>query len=117
MGDDDDRMIELIEQLSPTTRRVLRAALGVMIAIALGFATLALFFVGSIEITGCFISCGDPNVLGGSLFLAGSAVTTGLLFVALGWGAGMNGRARLLKTFAIGSGLVTLLLLAVVSFN
>lgn len=106
-------MIERIEQLSPTTRTILRAALGIAVAIGLGLVTLALFFVGSVEFSGCFFECGEPNVVGGSLLLGGSAITTGLLFMAVAWGVGMNGRARLVKTFSVGFGLVAILTLLV----
>lgn len=104
-------MIALIEQLSPTTRRVLRAALGVMIGIAFGLTTLALFVIGSIEFSGCFFECSDPNPVGGSLLLAGSTLTGGLVFLALGWGAGMNIRAKLIKSFVIGSAVVALFII------
>ena len=110
-------MIERIAQLSPTTRRVLRAALGVMIAIGFGFTTLALFVIGSIEFSGCFFECTDPNPVGGSLLLAGSTLTAGVVFLALGWGAGMNLRARLVKSFAVGSGLAALLIIVLYSFG
>ena len=64
----------MLERLSPTTRTVLRVAAGIAIGIAAGFATLILFFVGAVTATGCFIECNDPNVVGGSLLLAGAVL-------------------------------------------
>lgn len=115
--DDHVHMLERIERLSPTTRTILRAALGIAIAIGLGLTTLALFFIGAVEFSGCFFECGEPNLIGGSLLLAGSAISTGLLFVAVAWGVGMNGRAWLAKTFLVGFGLVATLLLVLFTFG
>lgn len=106
-----------VQQLSPTTRRVLRAVAGLLIAVPAGIATLVLYWVGSIEFTGCFFECGDPNPVRGSLFLLGAAITTGLVFASLGWGLGMNGRSRLLAMMAGGFGLVAVYTLILLAFG
>lgn len=110
-------MLERLEHLSPTTRTVLRAALGVAVGIGLGLATLVLLFIGTVEFTGCFFNCSDPNLVGGSLLLAGAAVTTGLLFASLGWAAGMNNRSRLVRVFGVGFGLAAAFLVVVMIFG
>lgn len=88
-----------------------------MIAIGFGFTTLALFVIGSIEFSGCFFECSDPNPVGGSLLLAGSTLTAGVVFLALAWGAGMSLRASLIKAFAVGSGLVALSIILLFTFG
>lgn len=101
-----------LDQLSPTTRRVLRAVAGLVVAVPAAIGTLVLYWVGSIEFSGCFIECGDPNRGRGALYLGGAALTSGLTLVALAWAAGLAGRRRLLLTFA--SGLVVVSLYALV---
>ena len=100
-------------RLSPTTRTVLRAAAGIAIAIAAGFATLILFFVGGIEATGCFIECGEPNVLGGSLFLTGAVLTAAIAITSVVWGIVGWQRRVLVKVAGWTAVAATLLVLVV----
>ncbi len=106
----------MLEQLSPTTRTVLRVAAGIAIAIAAGFGTLILFFVGAVTVTDCFIECGrDPNVLGGSLILAGGVLCASLTITAPVWGAIGWNRSVLIKTAGTVAALATLVVLVVVA--
>ena len=97
-----------LDQLSPTTRRVLRAVAGLVVAVPAAIGTLVLFWVGSIEFSGCFFECGEPNRVRGALYLGAAALTTGLTLVALAWAAGLVGRRRLLMTFSSGLVVVSL---------
>lgn len=81
----------MLEQFPPAARTALRAVAGIGIAIAAGYGTLVLSFVGTVELVDCFIECGEgPNVLAGSLLLAGavlcaSATLTSVVWGAIGW--------------------------------
>ena len=105
----------MLERLSPTTRTVLRVAAGIAIGIAAGFATLILFFVGAVTATGCFIECNDPNVLGGSLLLAGAVLAAAVTVTSVVWGAIGWNRRVLAKVAAAVAGLATLVVLVAVS--
>ena len=100
-------------RLSPTTRTVLRAAAGIAIAIAAGFATLILFFVGGIEATGCFIECGEPNAIGGSLLLTGAVLAASITITSVVWGAIGWQRRVLIKVAGWTAVAATLLVLIV----
>ena len=107
--------VNMLDRLSPTTRTVLRAAAGIAIGIAAGFATLILFFVGAVTATGCFIECNDPNVLGGSLLLAGAIFAGALTVTSVVWGAIGWNRRVLVRVAATVAGLATLVVLVAVS--
>jgi hypothetical protein len=77
----------MLERLSPATRTVLRAACGIAIAIVGGFGTFILAFLGGVTATGCFIECSEPNVVGGSLLLAGAIMCASVTVAAVVWGA------------------------------
>ncbi len=105
----------MFENLSPNTRLVLRAAAGIAIAIAAGFATLVLLFVGGVTFTGCFIECGDSNALGGSLLLAGSVLAAGLTVSSVVWGfIGWNRRVLTRVALTV-AGVAALAVIVVVS--
>ena len=102
----------MLERLSPTTRTALRVTAGIAIAIAIGFGTLILFFVGAVTATGCFIECSDPNPIGGALLLAGAVFGAASTVTAVVWGAiGWNRRvlSRVAATVAVLATLVVLL--------
>lgn len=103
----------MLERLSPEARTVLRVASGIAIAIAAGFLTLILYFVGAVTATGCFFECSDPNVVGGGLLLAGAVLSSALTVTAVVWGAIGWNRRVLVRVAGTVAALATLLLLAV----
>ncbi len=106
----------MLERLSPTTRTALRVAAGIGLAIAAGFVTLVLLFVGAVTVTGCFFECsGDPNVVGGGLLLTGSVVAAALAVTSVVWAAIGWKREVLVRVAAVVTGLSTILVLLVVS--
>jgi hypothetical protein len=107
--------VTMFENLSPTTRTVLRVAAGIAIGIAAGFATVVLFFIGAVTITGCFISCSDPNVIGGSFLLSGAVLSASLTVTAVVWGATGWQRRTLVRVATTVGVLASLLVLAVMS--
>lgn len=109
---DDEGMIE---RLSPTTRTVLRVAVGIAIGIAAGLGTLILFFVGAVTATGCFFECSDPNPVGGGLLLAGAVACAALTVTSVVWGAIGCNRPVLWKVAGTVAGLATLVVLVSVS--
>lgn len=106
--------VSMLERLSPTTRTALRVAAGIAIALAAGFATLILYFVGSVTATGCFIECNEPNVVGGSLLMAGAVLSAAVTVSAVVWGAIGWNRPVLVRVAATVAALATLLLLVIV---
>lgn len=107
-------VMSFIEDLSPTTRTVLRVTAGLIGGLAMGFATLFLLFVGIVTITGCFIGCGTPNVPGGALLLAGAVAAATISVTSIFWGVTGWGRQLLLKVAGISAALssVAVLLIA-----
>lgn len=105
----------MIERLSPTTRTVLRVATGIAIGIAAALGTLMLFFVGAVTATGCFIECSDPNVVGGSLLLAGAVLGAALTVTSVVWGAIGWNRPVLFKVAASVAGLASVVVLVAVT--
>lgn len=103
----------MLERLSPRTRIALRVAAGVAIGIAAGFLTLILFFVGGVTATGCFFECGEPDVVAGSLLLAGAVLSSALTISAIVWGVIGWNRQVLVKVAATVAGSATLLVLVV----
>ncbi len=103
--------MNMFERLSPSTRTVLRAAAGIAIGIASGFATLILWFVGAVTATGCFIECSNPNVVGGSLLLAAAVLFAALTISSVVWGAIGWNRRVLFRVAATVAGIATLFIL------
>lgn len=77
----------MLDRLSPASRNVLRAASGIALATAGGLGTFILAFLGTVTATGCFIECNQPNVVGGSLLLAGAVMSASASVTAVVWGA------------------------------
>lgn len=104
----------MFQELSPTTRTGLRVAAAIAISITAGLTTVVLYFVGIVTATGCFIECSDPNVVGGSLLLAGAVLSSAVTVSAVVWGAIGWNRRVLVRVAAAVVALATLLLLLVV---
>jgi hypothetical protein len=87
-----------------------RIVLGLLVPVG-AIATLYLWFIGWVNFTGCFISCGEPDRLAGAALLTGAAaVATGTLLA--GWVA-ITGTLRWLREAAlVCAGIVILLVLA-----
>jgi hypothetical protein len=100
----------MFEQLSPNTRLVLRLAAGFAIAIAAGFSTIILYFVGAVTATGCFIECSEPNVVGGAFLLAGAVLSAAVTVAAVVWGF-IGWKRQTLTKVATGVGIFGLLVI------
>lgn len=96
-------------------RTALRVASGIAIGIVAGFGTLILYFVGAVTVTGCFIECSDPNVVGGSLLLAGAVVSAAFAVTAVVCGIIGWNRRTLSKVAASVAVLATLIVLVSMS--
>lgn len=107
--------VGMFERLSPRTRTVLRVSAGIAIGIAAGFATLVLLFVGAVTQTGCFITCSEPNPVGGGLLLAASVACAALTVASMVWGAIGWNRRVLTRVAASAAGLATLVVMVVVA--
>lgn len=105
----------MLERLSPQTRTVLRAAAGIAIGIAAAFLTLILYFIGAVAATGCFFECTEPDVIAGSLLLAGAVLSSALTISAFVWGAIGWNRRVLIRVAGTVATLSTILVLAVLS--
>ncbi|HEY5652327.1 MAG TPA: hypothetical protein VIW46_12835 [Acidimicrobiia bacterium] len=103
----------MLERLSPNTRTALRVAAGIAIAIAAGFGTLILLFVGGVTMTGCFIECGEPNPIGGSFLLAWAVLSASLSVTSAVWGVIGWRRRTLLR---VGSAVAAIACLVIVTF-
>lgn len=113
----DDVPMLSFEKLSPAARTALRLAVALVLTFVAGFTAIAMFFVGGIELTGCFIECSEPNPIGGSLLMAGavvaaSATVTALVWGAIGWNAPVLRRVAA-TTGALSAGLALLYAFAV----
>lgn len=92
-----------------------RLALGIAAAVASGYASLAMLFIGSIEYTGCFLECSAPNRPIGGLLLLGAAGSAAAAITALTY-AFFDRRFPLVTTFLIAaSGAVVLVMVIVAS--
>jgi hypothetical protein len=95
-----------------TTSRMhpaIRVIVGAVVAAAAGWGTLIAWFVGIIEFTGCFISCGDPNPLGGVGLMAVAAGLLGATVAAVGFAIIGWQKRVMLKLWLIGTGIGAIL--------
>lgn len=99
-----------LKDLSPTTRTVLRVIVGLVGAVASGYASAGLFFVGLITYSGGLFGSTNPDVGLGALIL-GSAVAaattaiTLLVWAMTGWNKRRLARIALV-TAALGYGAI-----------
>lgn len=92
-----------------TMHPAIRVIVGAVVAAAAGWGTLIAWFVGIIEFSGCFISCGDANPLGGVGLMAVAAGLLGATVAAVGFAIiGWQKRA-MLKLWLIGAGIGAIL--------
>lgn len=92
---------------------LLRLLLGGVAALVLGAAAYLLLFVGAIEATGCFIECGEPNLVVGVPLLGGAVLAAGSAVTAFVWGI-VGGRLfPLWRVFAWAAGVGLVLLVTV----
>lgn len=87
-----------------TIHPAVRAIIGIAVTIGAGFGALVAWFVGIITFTGCFISCGDPNELGGMGLMAIAAGLLGVVFAGLGYAFVGWSRERMIRLWLIGIG-------------
>lgn len=113
VGPTDD--VDMFERLSPTARKALRIAAGIVLGIAAGFGTLILFFVGAVTATGCFIECSDPNPVGGGLLLAAAVAGAAVTVTSVVWGIVGWNRLVLVRVAASVAALAALVVLVSVS--
>ena len=59
-----------------------RGAILLTVAAALGWLSVGLLFIASIALTGCFMSCTDPNYVAGFFAAAGLAVSLAAMVTA-----------------------------------
>lgn len=93
----------------PTIHPAVRVIIGIAVAIAAGFGVLVAWFVGIVTFTGCFISCGTPNEIGGMGLMAVAALLTGLTIAALGYVFVGWSRRTLIRLWLTGTGVGAIL--------
>lgn len=89
---------------SPSIHPAVRAIIGIAVTIGAGFGALVAWFIGIVTFTGCFISCGDPNELGGMGLMAIAAVLVGLVVAGLGYAFIGWKREQMIRLWLIGTG-------------
>lgn len=94
----------MTNEATTTMHPALRAVIGTGVIAAGSAGALLAWFVGFVWYTGCFISCSEPNILGGigliilAAALVGASVAAGG-FAFYGWR-----RALMVKLWVIGAG-------------
>ena len=97
VGPTDD--VDMFERLSPTARKALRIAAGIVLGIA----------------AGCFIECSDPNPVGGGLLLAAAVAGAAVTVTSVVWGIVGWNRLVLVRVAASVAALAALVVLVSVS--
>ncbi|MDX1450070.1 MAG: hypothetical protein R3246_13510 [Acidimicrobiia bacterium] len=87
-----------------TMHPALRILLGVAVIVAAGWGAFVAWFVGIVLYTGCFISCSEPNTLGGFGLILVAAALVGLVVAAGGFAYAGWRRELMFKLWAIGAG-------------
>lgn len=82
----------------------LRAVIGTGVIAAGTFGALVAWFIGFVWYTGCFISCSDPNVIGGIGMIVLAACLVGAAVAAGGFAVHGWRRALIVKLWVIGAG-------------
>ncbi|MEX2423729.1 MAG: hypothetical protein WD990_07105 [Acidimicrobiia bacterium] len=93
----------------PRIHPAVQAIIGIAVAIGAGFGAFVSWFVGIVTFTGCFISCGEPNELGGMGLMAVTAVLVGLTLAALGYTFIGWSRETLIRLLLLGTGVGAML--------
>lgn len=88
---------------------VARVFIGAAVAIAAGFGAFVTWFIAFVTFTGCFISCSEPNELGGMGLMVGTAALVGILVASLGFAFVGWSRERMLRLWLIGTGVGAIL--------
>lgn len=98
-----------MEQQPESIHPAVRIIIGACVAGAAGFGALVAWFVGSVLYTGCFISCGEPNRVGGIGLMLVAAVLVGLLVAGIAYSIVGWDRDRMFRIWLIGTGVGALL--------
>lgn len=88
---------------------VARVFIGAAVAIAAGSAALVTWFIALVTFTGCFISCSEPNELGGIGLMVVTSALVGILVAGLGFAFVGWSRERMLRLWLIGTGVGAIL--------
>jgi hypothetical protein len=93
--------------IAKTTRRQLgwkrvgRIGGALAAAVVLAYGALVGLFIGAVEWTGCFMSCSDPNPVGGALMLILASAAASSAIVAVVWGVTMRPLSQLIRSVGL----------------
>lgn len=93
----------------PTIRPFVRVLIGSVTAAVAAGGALVSWFVAFVTFTGCFISCDEPNELGGLALMALTAILVGLFVAGIGYAVIGWSRDRLFRLWLIGTGVGAIL--------
>jgi hypothetical protein len=74
------------DRLHPALRRALRVILGLAVLVGLTLLALVLLFVAAVTYSGCFMSCSEPDPVGGILVLIGATAAATSALLSGAWG-------------------------------
>ena len=97
----DTMLIDNATRRRSVWKRVGRIGGALAAAVVLAYGALVGLFFGAVETTGCFISCSDPDPVGGGLILILASAAASSAIVAVVWGVTMRPLMQLIRSVGV----------------